>query len=224
MGSDEPVILQTILGNVLQADGSQQKVALTGRVYLGTHGLETESGIKEHFSDTDCALMHYAREHYDFWRERYPARCGLPLQTGIFGENFSTLGMTEESVCPGDVFRLGGAEIQVSWGRVACQTMATRLQDPNAPELMHQQSRNGWFYRVLTPGETACGDVFRLIERPAPGWPLSRVQQIIFNEGGSREALIALSSMPFLASVWRMQALMRLEHIGRGEGGGGPNH
>lgn len=213
MGGNAPVVLQTILGNVRQADGSQQKVALSGRVYLGTHGLEAECGVKEHFSDADCALMHYAREHYDFWRERYPAR-QTALRTGIFGENFSTLGMTEESVCPGDVYRLGGAELQVSWGRVACQTMATRLQDPGAPALMHEQSRNGWFYRVLTPGEAACGDTFRLLERPAAAWPLSRVQQIIFSEGGTREELVALSSMPFLASVWRMQALMRLEQMG----------
>ncbi|MGE0970132.1 MOSC domain-containing protein [Klebsiella sp. WOUb02] len=211
MIADFPVMLRSILGNRRQADGSLCKTALSGRVFLNTHGLQAENGVEEHFADPDCALMHYAREHYDYWRERYPALAGQQLHTGLFGENFSTRGMTEASVCPGDVFRLGSAEIQISWGRVACQTMAERLRDPHAPELMHQQSRNGWFYRVLTPGETGCGDGFVLLDRPAEGWPLSRVQAIVFSDGGTSEELLALSAMPFLADGWRALALLRLQ-------------
>ena len=208
---DFKVILHTILGNQRRTDGSVHKVPLSGSVYFNTHGLEAENGIREYFQDPDCALMHYAREHYDFWRERYPAQAGQRLCAGLFGENLSTYGMTEANVCPGDVFRLGAAEVQVSWGRVACQTMATRLQDPDAPELMHQQSRNGWFYRVIAPGEARCGDTFRLLDRPAVDWPLSRVQAIIFSDGGTEEELQALSAMPFLATPWRAIAMMRLD-------------
>lgn len=42
---DFQVTLQTLLGNQLQADGSQRKVVLTGRVYLTPHGLQAENGI-----------------------------------------------------------------------------------------------------------------------------------------------------------------------------------
>lgn len=209
--TDVNVVLRSILGNQRQADGSLRKVALSGSVYLNAHGLEADNGVQEHFEDPDCALMHYAREHYEFWRERYPALSGQHLYTGLFGENFSTYGMTEHDVCPGDVFRLGDAEVQISWGRVACQTMATRLQDPDAPMLMHNLSRNGWFYRVVRPGETRCGDTFRLIDRSATEWPLSRVQSIIFGDGGTREELLALSAMPYLAAPWRAIALLRLD-------------
>lgn len=211
MVPDFKVILHSILGNQRQADGSQRKVALSGSVYLKAHGLEAENGIQEHFADPDCALMHYAREHYDFWRERYPALAGQSLTTGMFGENFSTYGMTEANVCPGDVFRIGTAEIQLSWGRVACQTMAARLQDPDAPELMHRQSRNGWFYRVIEPGMTRCGDTLILIDRPAASWPLSRVQAIIFSDGGTEDELQTLSAMPFLAAPWREITRRRLD-------------
>lgn len=211
MMTDVNVVLRTILGNQRQADGSLRKVTLSGRVYLSAHGLEADNGVQEHFEDPDCALMHYAREHYEFWRERYPVLSGQHLHAGLFGENFSTYGMTEADVCPGDVFRLGAAEVQISWGRVACQTMATRLQDPDAPMLMHSLSRNGWFYRVVRPGETRCGDTFRLIDRSAAEWPLSRVQSIIFGEGGTKEELLALSSMPYLADPWRAIAQLRLD-------------
>ncbi|WP_346427231.1 MOSC domain-containing protein [Klebsiella sp. F-Nf9] len=100
----------------------------------------------------------------------------------------------------------------VSWGRVACQTMAERLQDPNAPEIMHQQSRNGWFYRVVTPGETCSDDRFILIDRLADGWPLSGVQRIVFNNLGSDEELLVLLAMPFLAIPWRELSMQRLNN------------
>lgn len=207
------VILQTILGNQCAADGIEHKVALNGKVYLNAHGLESDSGIKEYFADPDCALMHYAGEHYDFWRQRYPTQAQEKFTAGLFGENFFTFGMTEASVCLGDIYQLGSAEIQVSWGRVACQTMANRLEDPGAPELMHQLSRNGWFYRVLTAGETSHGDTFKLTERPAAAWPLTRVQNIIFAHSGNQEELAALAAMPFLAAGWRKQAEERLQHL-----------
>lgn len=206
------VRLQAIWGNQRLADGTNHKTQLRGRVFLATQGLEAENGIQEYFSDPDCALMHYALEHYDFWRERYPMLTAQALYTGLFGENFSTRGMTENNICLGDIFRLGSAEIQVSWGRVACQTMAARLQDPKAPDIMHQQSRNGWFYRVVVPGEICCDDSFILIDRPAESWTLSRTQGIIFNHLGSDEELQALSEMPFLAKPWRTEAMLRLKN------------
>ncbi|KJG38041.1 sulfurase, partial [Raoultella planticola] len=60
-------------------------------------------------------------------------------------------------------------------------------------------------------GEARCGDTFRLLDRPAVDWPLSRVQAIIFSDGGTEEELQALSAMPFLATPWRAIAMMRLD-------------
>ncbi len=202
--------LRFILCNIPQPDGSRQKKAVAGSVYVHPHGIETEDGIKEHYEDADCALMNYAWEHYDFWRARYPARTGLFDTPGIFGENFSTLGITEQTVCPGDIFQVGGALLQISWGREACNTMAERLHDKQAPDVMHSQSRNGWFYRVLQAGEVQNGSVLTLIERPCAGWPLSRVQDIIFNPSATPNELEALDSLEVLAVPWRKIVRERL--------------
>ena len=108
--------LAAILGNQQQPDGTQRKVMLDGPVFLHANGLRAENGIEEHYPDTDCALMQYAQEHYAFWRQRYPMLAARLATPGIFGENLSSLGLTEENVCPGDVFALGTVQIQVSWG------------------------------------------------------------------------------------------------------------
>ena len=127
-------------------------------------------------------------------------------------ENFATRGITEHTICIGDTFSIGTARLQISWGRVACNTMAGRLNDPNAPELMHQQSRNGWFYRVLQPGEVQAGNAIMLVERPHADWPLSRVQNIIFNPNASASDLDALSKLDLLAAIWKNEAKARLDN------------
>ncbi|HHL2712876.1 TPA: MOSC domain-containing protein [Yersinia enterocolitica] len=199
-----------ILCNHPQPDGSRQKKSVNGRVYIHPHGIETEDSIKEHFDDTDCALMNYAFEHYNYWRARYPIHSALFKTPGVFGENLSTTGITEQTVCLGDIFQIGTALLQISWGREACNTMAERLKDLQAPVVMHQQSRNGWFYRVLQAGEMQKGTMLTLIERPCADWTLSRVQNIIFNFDAKPEELDTLSKLGELATPWRNIAIERL--------------
>ncbi|MCS3432171.1 MOSC domain-containing protein [Klebsiella sp. BIGb0407] len=203
--------LDVILCHQRMADGTRQKKTADGRVYVGMHGLETADGHKEYFDDPDCAIMNYALEHYDFWRTRYAGNVQLFKTPGIFGENLATRGITENTVCIGDIFRVGSALLQLSWGRVACGTMAERLHDPDAPELMHQQSRNGWFYRVLQMGEIQAGNIITLVERPHSDWPLSRVQKIIFNPDASVGDLEALSKLNLLAAAWKNEVQARLD-------------
>ncbi|WP_313083424.1 MOSC domain-containing protein [Atlantibacter sp.] len=202
--------LVSILANQLQPDGSMRKVALQGPVSLHANGLRAENGISENYPDTDCALMQYAREHYDFWRGHYPAKADRFATPGIFGENLSSIGLTEQNVCPGDIFALGTAHIQVSWGREACQTMATRLEDDDAPEIMHREARNGWFYRVLQPGEIQRNDRFTLLDRVYAGWPLSRVQACLFGINPDRADLETLNTFTLLAASWREQIEAKL--------------
>lgn len=214
MNTQQPLAtLDVILCNQRQADGTQLKKPANGRVYVGTHGIETEAGHQEHFDDPECAIMNYALEHYDFWRSHYPAQAELFKTPGIFGENFATRGITEHTICIGDTFSIGTARLQISWGRVACNTMAGRLNDPNAPELMHQQSRNGWFYRVLQPGEVRAGNAITLVERSHADWPLSRVQNIIFNPNASASDLDSLSKLDLLAAIWKNEAKARLDSM-----------
>lgn len=203
--------LLSLHGNVTLPAGGTQKVVLTDSIYITAHGLEADNGIKEYYQDTECALLHYAQEHYVFWHEQYPNLAPEKITPGFFGENISTLGLTEKNVCIGDIFHLGAVELQVSWGREACEKIAGKLNDPLAPEIMHQQSRNGWFYRVLQSGEIHPGDKLILKARPKPKWTLSRVQHALWGEILLPEELESLNKMPELAARWRKLAGKRLE-------------
>src|SRR5262249_50124324 len=63
------------------------------------------------------AVYVYPFEHYAFWAQELGRD---DFAFGQFGENLTTEGLLEDAVHVGDVFRVGGALVQVSQPRVPC--------------------------------------------------------------------------------------------------------
>ena len=95
-------------------------------------------------------------------------QCAAMLGAGVLGENISTSGMTEHEVCIGDIFRLGGARVQVSQPRSPCWKIDRRLKVDDASRFVEAAGITGWYYRVLAPGMVGAGDEIALLERPNP--------------------------------------------------------
>lgn len=149
-------------------------------VFLSVTGLDgDEQGDPVYHGGPEKALHHYAAEHYPMWRERWPDSL-VALAPGAFGENVSTTDMTEHSVRIGDVYRLGGAIVQVSQGRQPCWRLNRRVGRVDAARGMQASGATGWYYRVLETGIVAAGDCFALLERPCPEWPLARLIAALF--------------------------------------------
>ncbi|HEX7074586.1 MAG TPA: MOSC domain-containing protein, partial [Hyphomicrobiaceae bacterium] len=82
-----------------------------------------------------------------------------------FGENLSTLGITEETVHIGDIYQVGGVILQVSQGRQPCWKLNARFNRPDMAWRVQMTGRTGWYYRVLREGWIETGDEFVLVER-----------------------------------------------------------
>jgi MOSC domain-containing protein YiiM len=175
-----------------------------------------EQADRQHHGGPDKALHHYPAEHYDRWRSELPDRA-LLFEIGGFGENLSTLGLTEATVCLGDVWRLGSAILEVSQGRQPCRRLALRFAQPDMVQRVLASGRSGWYYRVLEEGWAGPGEVLTLLARPYPEWPLQRLAHVLFAPGPDRPALAALSRIVTLSAGWRERAGRRLL-----EPGGGP--
>jgi MOSC domain-containing protein YiiM len=187
------------------------KLALAGRARLGPEGLAADQQAdRVNHGGPDKALHHYPFDHYDTWRTELPDAVGLLHAAGAFGENLSTLGMTEADVCLGDVYRLGSARVQVSQGRQPCWKLNQRFGRTDMVERVLNSGRTGWYYRVIEAGEIGTGDRFELIERPCPDWPLARLWQVLFGPGREAAALATLSRHDLLAESWRARARKRL--------------
>lgn len=168
-----------------------------------------EHANAKHHGGPEKALHHYPRDHYRVWREEQPHLAPRLAKPGAFGENVSTLGITEADVCVGDVYRMGTALVQVSQGRQPCRNLNLRFGEPRMVALVLESLRAGWYYRVLEEGWVRCGDPIVGVERPCPQWSVLRVLRALFARDADREALAALAQLPELSPGWRERAARR---------------
>lgn len=195
------------------------KRCVTGTVPLGALGLAgDEQGDRHHHGGPDKALHHYAAEHYAVWRSELPDVAEAHWRPGAFGENLSTVGLTEHDVCVGDLLRLGKALIQVSQARQPCWRLNVRFGRPDMSRLVQASARTGWYYRVLENGEIAAGMAMQLIERPHPEWTLARLLHHLYADPLEPQALEAIARLDVLPQSWRQLAERRLQ-TGRVEDG-----
>lgn len=191
---------------------AMRKMPVEGRIYLGWEGLEGDAQADtEHHGGREKAVLQYALDHYAAWREELPHAAELLGEGGAFGENISSLGWTEEEVCLGDIVRWGEAFLQVCQARQPCFKLNIQFGHKQMARRVQATGRTGWYYRVLTAGFVCADDPMILEKRPAPKWPISRVQQILYVDTQNTEALEALRAMPWLSESWRRLANRRLE-------------
>ena len=155
----------------------------------------------------DKAIHHYPFDHYPFWRTELGAFPVLE-RAGAFGENISTIGLTEDIACIGDRYRLGTAIVEIAQGRQPCWKQAHRLGDASVVATMVRTRRCGWYYRVVEEGRVAAGDDLILLDRPHPEWTVARVIGLLIAGEGKKErpAVAALAALPVLADNWRKRA------------------
>jgi MOSC domain-containing protein YiiM len=83
------------------------KAPIKGRVQLHSTNLEGDKQAdRSVHGGQDKAVSAYPSEHYSYWKKELS---GVDLPWGAFGENFTTEGLTEDTVCLGDRFTIGTA-------------------------------------------------------------------------------------------------------------------
>jgi len=205
-----------LTGRVAPLGGGQRTSAIdkrpvSGPRLLGPTGFadDEQADLRVH-GGPEKAVHHYPRDHYEAWR----ADLGLlPLldAPGAFGENISTLDLTEASVAVGDIFRMGSALVQVSQGRQPCWKLTHRFAIPDMARRVQETGRTGWYYRVLEPGTVAPGDTIVLVDRAAPDWTLHRIWHAFYVDRLNAEELKNIAALEVLAEKWRLYARNRLE-------------
>jgi MOSC domain-containing protein YiiM len=141
------------------------KEPAAGRVALTSLTLEGDVQVdKRYHGGPDQAAYVYAWEHYPYFRERL----GRPdLSAGFFGENFTTEGLLEDAVRVGDVFRVGGAMVQVTKPRAPCFKMGLKAGSAAFVRELLESRRLGFYLRVLEEGDVGAGDaIIRISSDP----------------------------------------------------------
>ena len=172
------------------------KSPVVGLVHLGRENVagDRQSNRKYH-GGVDKAVCVYAGEHYEGWRTEFDR----PDQGfGSFGENLTTNGLLETTVCVGDVYTMpSGAAIQVCQPRVPCANVAHHWNAPKLPARMMETGFTGFYCRVLVEGDLQAGDLLSLTDRVFPEWTIARANRALYDRASGavraeRRALAAL--------------------------------
>jgi MOSC domain-containing protein YiiM len=187
------------------------KGPVEGPVRVGPLGLEGDRVADTiHHGGLDMAVHHYPHDHYSFWDEHLGGH-DLLGSPGAFGENISTQGLTEETICIGDRFRMGSTLVEVSQGRKPCWKIDHKFDRKGMTAKVVETARSGWYYRVIEPGAVSEGDALDLVERVHEGWSVARVFKLLLHKGGEAGELAALANLERLSEDWRNKARTRLK-------------
>ena len=113
--------------------------------------------------------------HYDYWRRELP---GKELPLGVFGENFTTDGLLEDSVHLGDRFSVGSAEVVVTQPRLPCYKLGVRFQSDDMVKRFFASRLTGFYVAVAREGEVGAGDEIKTVARDANGVPVSEITRL----------------------------------------------
>ncbi len=215
----EPVVIDCVMaGRVVPytrpgSFSAIHKTPVQGPVRVQTLGIVgDEQGDPRVHGGPDKAVHHYPFDHYASWR----AELGdLPRlrHAGAFGENLSSSGLREDTVCLGDRYRIGDVVLEVSQGRQPCWKLNDRLDVPDMARRVQDSGRTGWYYRVIQAGTLQAGDALHLDARPHPQWPLQRLGALLFQRRIDPDLLRPALELPLVPS-WRKLLETRLQ---RGE-------
>jgi MOSC domain-containing protein YiiM len=177
------------------------KVPVQGRVRVGKLNLEgdQQSDLSVH-GGIDKAVYAYPSEHYSFWRQELP---GMDLAWGVFGENFTTEGLLEETLHIGDRLRIGSAEFVVSQPRMPCFKLGIRFGRADIIKRFLQSGRTGFYFSVFTEGEVTAGDSIELLARDENGITVADVVHLYRTDATNQELLRRVSEVPSLPKSWR---------------------
>jgi MOSC domain-containing protein YiiM len=176
----EPV-RQRVMVQALNLDGD-------GQADLSVHG------------GADKAVYVYPFEHYDYWRSKLPDT-DLPL--AVFGENFTTTGLTEGEVNIGDCFQIGTVKVMVTQPRLPCYKLGIRFGKPDIVKQFLASGRTGFYFRVLQEGEVEAGDSLELVSRDDNNITVANITQLYMREEHNRELLYRAAQLEALPKSWR---------------------
>ena len=159
------------------------KEPVHGRVMLRTLNLDGDGQADPSVhGGPDKAAYVYPLEHYERWKSELGRE---DLSFGQFGENFTVTEMPESRVRVGDVYRIGGAVVQVTVPRSPCFKLGLKMGSKDFPKLFLTSGRFGFYLRVLEEGDVGAGDRVELLRTDPTAPTVLEAARARFGEEGS---------------------------------------
>jgi MOSC domain-containing protein YiiM len=177
------------------------KESVPGRVMLRALNLDGDgqADLNAH-GGVHKAAYAYSIENYEYWKRELGRD---DFTYGQFGENFTVEGMLEDVVHLGDVFRVGGAMVQISEPRAPCAKLALKMGLPQFPKRFLASERVGFYLRVLREGEVGAGDAIQQVEAEPERMTVRQFVHLAYFDEGNLEGVRRALRIRGLPPDWR---------------------
>lgn len=139
------------------------KSPVAGRVALrGVNFAGDDQADRTVHGGKDKAVYAYARDDYDYWRERE----SFEMLPGLFGENLTVEGLNLSTALYGERWRVGSTVLEVAQPRLPCFKLGIRVNDGQFLKRFMRAKRPGAYLRVIEEGDVAAGDAVEVIHKP----------------------------------------------------------
>jgi MOSC domain-containing protein YiiM len=165
-----------------------------------THLDGNDQADKKNHGHLNQAVLFYAAAHYPLWQRELERN---DMGPGGFGENFTVTDLSEATVCMGDVYAIGDAQIAITGPRYPCWKISQRWGIEDLKERVAATGRTGWYAEVRRAGLITPGTAITLIERPHPGITMARINACAHGHHRDYDEARALMEHPALDDFWR---------------------
>jgi MOSC domain-containing protein YiiM len=155
---------------------------------------------------TEKAVYAYPTEHYEYWRRQLP---NAVLSWGAFGENLTTEGLGEDTLCIGDLLRVGSATLRVTQPRMPCYKLELRFSSDDMIKRFLVSGRSGFYFSVIEPGDVGARSKIEILDRDPEGVAVSDIVRLYLGQARDPELLLRAVNVASLPENWRTQLLRR---------------
>jgi MOSC domain-containing protein YiiM len=191
------------------------KAPVSGRRLLRTLNIEGDGQADlEAHGGIHKAVYVYDVENYRYWADEL-GRSDFAA-AGQFGENFTVAGMQDDVICVGDVFRIGGALVEVTQPRVPCFKLGILMGIADFHKRFAEACRTGFYLRVVEPGEIGADDQFEHIGEAKNRMTIRDMMHLLYFDPDNIEGAEKALGIEALSPGWRQSFVERLEKAGGG--------
>ncbi|MGA8030263.1 MAG: MOSC domain-containing protein [Bryobacteraceae bacterium] len=188
------------------------KSPVEGKVALRRYNLDgdRQADLTVHGGPNKAVYL-YPSEHYSYWAKELPE---MDLPFGMFGENLTTEGVSEEKLHIGDRLRIGSAILQVSQPRMPCFKLGIRFGRADIVKRFWASGRPGIYFSVVKEGELERGDAIEEVASDPEGVSVADVVRLYRGETTDDDLFQRALRTP-LSGSWKEEIRSRMSmHFG----------
>ena len=169
------------------------KTPTTGPIYLTKNDVKGDEVTDRRYHGGEFKACYlFSAEQYPYWKNLYP---NLNWSWGMFGENLTVEGLDETQIQVGDIYKVGGALIQITQPREPCFKLGVKFGTQKILKQYIAHGYSGTYVRVLEEGNVKTGDEFTLVEQANNSLSTYDLNHLLFSKTKDKTLLkLAISN------------------------------